>query len=184
MRRSSSTRSCSISVCQSWKLAATRISPSSSRFSFETLSITSPLITVVLFQTGASRVEETTYLGKLFERATSGWPPRGQELVAPPAQQKGLGAPRLVERNFGCLVATLSADKTDPAAAAEALDARRVLDDSVERDVLTDNNPCRCASPCRLFARQIDVYKKIRTSTRPPIGSQLDSLAGKAIREP
>src|SRR5207253_610088 len=120
------------------------------------------------------------------ERATSGWPPLSQELVAPPAQQKGLGAPRLVERNFGCLVATLSADKTDPAAAAEALDARRVLDDSVERDVLTDNNPCRCASLCRWSAlgRSTSIRRFAQTSTRPPIGSQLDSLAGKAIREP
>src|SRR2546422_2260013 len=83
-------------------------------------------------------------------------------------QQKGLGAQRLVERNFGCLVAPLPADKTDPAAAAEALDARRVLDDSVERDVLTDNNPCRCASPCRWSARQIDVYKKIRLNLDAP----------------
>src|SRR5205814_10391305 len=77
------------------------------------------------------------------------------------------------------------ADKTDPAAAAEALDARRVLDDSVERDVVTDNNPCRCASPCRCSVRQIDVYKKIRLNLDgPPIGSQLDSLDGIAIREP
>src|SRR5216683_2710636 len=90
------------------------------------------------------------------ERATSGWPPRRQELVAPPAQQKGLGAQRLVERNLGRLVATLAADKTDPAAAAEALDPRWVLDDSVERDVLTDNNPSHCVSPCRRSPRQFD----------------------------
>ena len=50
----------------------------------------------------------------------------------------------------------------DPAADPEALVTGRVLDDSVERDVLTDNNPCRCASPCRWSTRQIDVYKKIR----------------------
>src|SRR5437899_10206546 len=68
-----------------------RISPSISRFSCETLLITSPLITVVLFQTGTPRVEETTYLGKLFNLSANGplrdGHPRREELVAPPAQQ-------------------------------------------------------------------------------------------------
>src|SRR5713101_3083802 len=118
-----------------------------------------------------SRVADHTPYARVERNAltfTSGWPPRRQELVAPPAQQKGLGAQRLVERNLGRLVATLAADATDPAATAEALDPRRVLDDSVERDVLTDNNPSHCASPCRWSARQIDVFKKIRLNLVAP----------------
>src|ERR1019366_2711021 len=39
--------------------------PSSSCFSFETSSTTSPLSTVELFHLGSSRVEDTTYLGRL-----------------------------------------------------------------------------------------------------------------------
>ena len=38
----------------------------SSCFSFETASTASPLRTVELFQSGSSRVEDTTYLGRLF----------------------------------------------------------------------------------------------------------------------
>jgi hypothetical protein len=53
-------------VRSSWKLAGTTISPSSSCFSFETSLTTSPFRTVELFQSGASRVEDTTYLGRLF----------------------------------------------------------------------------------------------------------------------
>src|SRR6266851_6593695 len=106
--------SCSISMCQSRKLAATTISPSISRVSFETSSITSPLSTVVLFQAGASRVEDTTYLGNLSkpvrQRASSGWPPRGQELVALPTQQHGFSAQRLIERHLGRPFTTLAAD--------------------------------------------------------------------------
>src|SRR5437763_514805 len=64
------------------------------------------------------------------------WPQRGQELVGPPALQQGFGAEVLLEQHFRCLFAASAADPTDPAASAEALDARWVLDDSVERDVL------------------------------------------------
>ena len=42
------------------------MSPSSSCFSFETSFTTSPFRTVELFQSGSSRVEDTTYLGRLF----------------------------------------------------------------------------------------------------------------------
>src|SRR6266700_634413 len=42
------------------------MSPSSSCFSFETWSTTSPFRTVELFHLGSSRVEDTTYLGRLF----------------------------------------------------------------------------------------------------------------------
>src|SRR5829696_2190734 len=64
--RSSSTRSCSSSVRRSWKLATTTISPFSSCFSFETSSTASLFSTVELFQSGSSRVEDTTYLAMLF----------------------------------------------------------------------------------------------------------------------
>src|SRR5262249_13694548 len=70
--------------------------------------------------------------------ATPGWPSRGQPLVAPPTEQQGLGAERLVEGDLGHLLA--GRDQTDPASAAEALVTGRVLDDSVERDVLADHD--------------------------------------------
>src|SRR5919109_251363 len=54
--RSSSTRSCSISVRRSWKLPGTTISPFSSCLSVETSFTTSPLSTVELFQAGSSSV--------------------------------------------------------------------------------------------------------------------------------
>jgi hypothetical protein len=62
--------------------------------------------------------------------ATPGWPPSGQPLVAPPTQQQRLCTQRLVERELAELWAVL--DQADPAAAAEALVAGRVLDDSVK----------------------------------------------------
>src|SRR5580693_4731225 len=82
--------------------------------------------------------------------ASSGWPPRGEELVAAPTQQHGLGAQRLVEQDLGRLFAALGpklADTTDPAAVPEALLAGRVLDDSVERDVLADDDLSHFGSP-------------------------------------
>src|SRR5437773_3028512 len=85
----------------------------------------------------------------LRQRATSGWPPGGQELVAPTAQQKGFGAQRLVERHLRRLFATLAAYATNPATKPEALDAGRVLDYSVERDVFADNDLSDFGSPFR-----------------------------------
>src|SRR5215468_12088696 len=72
------------------------------------------------------------------QRAAPGWPPRGEPVVAPPAQQEGLGAQRLVEREFADLWAVL--DQADPAADPEAFVTGRVLDDSVQRDVLADDD--------------------------------------------
>ena len=68
---SSSTRPCSRSVRTSWKLAGTTISPVSSCFSVDTSSSTSPLSTVELFQPASSRVDDTTYLGRLFSLSAS-----------------------------------------------------------------------------------------------------------------
>src|SRR5215207_3607683 len=45
------------------------ISPSRSCFSFETSFTTSPLRTVELLHRGSRRVEDTTYLGRLFNRS-------------------------------------------------------------------------------------------------------------------
>src|ERR1700730_866697 len=45
------------------------MSPSSSCFSLVTSSTTSPFRTVTLVQLGSSRVEDTTYLGRLFSRS-------------------------------------------------------------------------------------------------------------------
>src|SRR5437588_417642 len=53
------------------------MSPSSSRFSFVTSSTTSPFRTLELFQSGSTRVEDTTYLGMLFNRSASS-PLRGR----------------------------------------------------------------------------------------------------------
>src|SRR5207247_5062918 len=64
-----------------------------------------------------------------------------------PTEQLGLGAPRLVEQDFGRLFATPPTDTTDPAAAPEALRTGRVLDDSVERDVLADDDLSHSGSP-------------------------------------
>jgi len=77
------------------------------------------------------------------------WPPRCQELVAPPAQQLGLGSQCLIQQDLGCPFATSVADTTDPAAAAETLVADRILDDSVERNVLADDDFPHCSPSIR-----------------------------------
>src|SRR5580704_9231299 len=66
------------------------------------------------------------------------WPPRGKPLVGASAQQEGRGGKRLVERELGKLWAI--ADQADPATDPEALVTGRVLDDSVEGDVLADRS--------------------------------------------
>ena len=72
--------------------------------------------------------------------AAPGWPPRGEKLVGSPTVQLGLGAQHLVEEDLGRSFATTLADTTDPAAAPEPFHTGRVLDDSVERDVLANHN--------------------------------------------
>src|SRR5258706_11919910 len=79
--------------------------------------------------------------------ARPGWPPRGEELVAAPTEQHGLGAQRLVEQALGGLFASSVADATEPAAVPEALLTGRVLDDSVERDVLAYDDLSHFGSP-------------------------------------
>src|SRR5688572_15845363 len=70
--------------------------------------------------------------------ATSGWPARGEPLVAPPTQQQCFGAKGLVERELVELWAV--PDQADPAADPEAFITGRVLDDSVERDVVAHDD--------------------------------------------
>ena len=77
--------------------------------------------------------------------ATARWPPRSEPLIAPPAQQEGLGAQRLVQRELADLWAVL--DQADPAAAPQALIASRILDDPVQRDVLAHDDLPHAGSP-------------------------------------
>src|SRR5262245_31861025 len=79
------------------------------------------------------------------QRAAAGWPPRGKPLVAPPAQQEGPGGQRLVECELAELWVVF--DQADPAASPEAFVPGRVLDDSVERDVLADDDLSHFGSP-------------------------------------
>src|SRR5262249_55342360 len=90
-------------------------------------------------------------------------PPRGEELVSSPTEQLRLGAQRLVEQDLGRLVATTLADTTDPAAAPEPLRTGRVLDDSVECDVLADDDPSHLGS----MLRRKSVAEQCRVRERP-----------------
>jgi len=67
------------------------------------------------------------------------------ELVAAPTEQQGLGAQRLVEQDLGGLFA--GGGSAGPAAEPEALLTSRVLDDSVERDVIADDDLSHVGSP-------------------------------------
>src|SRR5215475_11815859 len=67
VRRSSSTRSCSISVRTSGRLAYTTISPCICCLSFETSLTTSPARTVAFVHLGSWSVADTTYLGRRFK---------------------------------------------------------------------------------------------------------------------
>src|ERR1700745_4203031 len=57
------------------------MSPPSSCFSFETASAASPVRTVALVHLGSSRVEDTTYLGRLFSLSAQS-PLRDSQRVA------------------------------------------------------------------------------------------------------
>src|SRR3954452_15701777 len=81
--RNSSTRSWSISVCASWALPWTTMSPSSPCFSFPTSSATSPLRTVELFHSASFSVEETTYLGMLLNLSANSPSLEGQASAKP-----------------------------------------------------------------------------------------------------
>src|SRR5438067_2508368 len=102
------------------------------------------------------------------QRAGPRWPPRGQELECPPTLQQGLGLQMLVEQDLRRPFAVAVADATDPAAKPEALDTGWVLDHSVHRDVLADDDPSHLARPldrCRLRLMQTP---RIRETGRLP----------------
>src|SRR5205807_3900207 len=80
--------------------------------------------------------------------ATAGWPLGGEPFIAPPTQQESRCAQRLVERELAYFWAVR--DPADPAAVSEALVTGRILDYSVERDVLAHDDLSHFGSP---FAR-------------------------------
>jgi hypothetical protein len=77
--------------------------------------------------------------------ASPGRPPRGEPLIAPPAQQPGPGAQRHVERELVDLRAVL--DQADPAADPQAFITGRILDDSVERDIFAHDDLSHAGPP-------------------------------------
>src|SRR5438876_106635 len=145
-------------------LPATTISPSNSCFSFATSWMTSRkhrrVVPVGILQRGR-HYELGHFVQPVRQFAASGWPPRGEELVGSPTEQLGLGAQRLVEQNLGRLFATPLTDTTDPAAAPEPLRTGRVLDDSVEREVLADDDLSHSGSP---FAGVLSYHRGPRKS--------------------
>ena len=95
--------------------------------------------------------------------ASPGCPPRREPLVAPPAQQQGLGAQRLAERDAGPLFEVLAPKLAEPAAEPEALRTVRVLDDSVERDVGADHDLSHVGFPFRWCGQKL-----LMQAPRPP----------------
>jgi len=88
-------------------------------------------------------------LGRLFSLSASSplrdGPPRGEPLVASPAQQEGSGGQRLVERELGKLRAI--SDQADPAAGPEAFVVGRVVDDAFRWSSGNQTLAARPASP-------------------------------------
>src|SRR5712691_8037980 len=100
--------------------------------------------------------------------AAPGCPPRGEPLVAPPAQQEGLGAQRLVERDLGPLFEVLAPKLAEPAAEPEALLTVGVLDHSVEREVRADHDLSHVGSPSLALSATTDVDTATPGKGRPP----------------
>src|SRR5262249_25317143 len=100
--------------------------------------------------------------------ATPGSPPRGEELVAPPPQQQGIGAARLDELNRVELFAI--GDLADPAADSEALFTVRVLDDSIERDELAHDDLSHFGSPSFAVSAPCQT-RGVDTATAPKLGA-------------
>src|SRR3954452_6107930 len=67
-------------------------------------------------------------------------PPRSEVRVAASAQQQGLGAERLLAFDLRPRCEVVLPDLAEPATVPETLLAGRVLDDSVQRDVLADHD--------------------------------------------
>jgi hypothetical protein len=88
--------------------------------------------------------------------------PRATRSSAGPAQR--FGAQRLVERDLGQLWE--GRDPTDPAPALEALVTGRVLDDSVERNVVADDDLPHFGSPFGLALSAIEAFVQSKTERR------------------
>src|SRR5437588_4853209 len=109
--------------------------------------------------------------------ATPGCPPRCEPFVAPPAQQQGLGTQRLVELDLGPLFAVLVPNLAEPAAVPEALVTGRVLDDSVERDVLADHDLSHLGPPFIGLLLTAFVEAAAATKTERRISSRPDVIS-------
>src|SRR5262245_28561145 len=109
-------------------------------------------------------------------RATPGIPPRTEVLVAPSAQEEGLSAERLGEPELGPRFAILRPELVEPAAVPEAVLAGRVLDHSVERDVLADHDPSHLRSPSVGLSRLATVEASVATETERRISSARDVI--------
>src|SRR5215218_1469372 len=108
---------------------------------------------------------------------TPGWPTRREELVAPPTQQHGLGAHRLLELDLGPLCAVAARELLEPAAVPEAL---VVLDDSVERDVLADHDLCHFGFPFCWLSVVTAVRDAPARATAPTAGAVRVLRVGRA----
>src|SRR5437588_282100 len=109
--------------------------------------------------------------------ATPGCPPRCEPLVAPPTQQQGLGAQRLVELDLGPRFAVLVPNLAEPAAVPEALVTGRVLADSVERDVLADHDLSHLGPPFIGLLLTAFVEAAAATKTERRISSRPDVIS-------
>src|SRR6187401_294056 len=78
------------------------------------------------------------------ELAGAGPPPRPEVLVAPPPEQPRLSAECLIERDLGPLLEVVASELLEPAAEPEALGTVRVLNHSIECDVLRTAHHDRC----------------------------------------
>jgi len=88
-------------------------------------------------------------------------PPLGEQLVAAPTEQQGLGAQRLVALDVGPRLEVLAPELVEPAAQIGAVLTVRVLNDPVERGVRTDDDLSRCLLPV-----VVSVATEVDTSTR------------------
>ena len=81
--------------------------------------------------------------------AGSGWPPSGEDLEGPSTQQQGLRSQRLLERDLKERLEVVFPNVDEPTAVSEALLTGWILYDSIQRDVLADNDPSHHGSSFR-----------------------------------
>src|SRR5215472_14716265 len=120
------------------------MSPSTSCFNLVTSSTTPPLRTVTLVHLGSCRVEDTTYLGRLFNRSAHS-PGRAAHRAPNHSSLRRPSSRAAVFRAsvYSALPHSLevfASVHAEPAAPAEAVSAVRILDHSVERHVRADDD--------------------------------------------